>query len=215
MADLRGCVAFICRGALGPSNCAPVTWTLRAGRRELTIGLRAFVVGRGRDADLQLDDESVSRRHAKLFAREQGSAEIEDLGSQNGTLVNGKPIVGSARLDIGDHITLGSCDLELVAVYTPNPLGQERATKPLTRERISRQPPAHDALAALSKREREVFALLAQGLAQREIAKAFGVTPKTIETYRTRIGQKLQLRSRADLIRVALAAGVLKPDNTA
>ena len=191
-----------------------MSWTLRTGRRELSIPLRAFVVGRGRDADVQLDDESVSRRHAKLQIQE-GYAAIEDLGSQNGTFINGKPIVGFARLHVGDHIVLGTCDLELVAAYATDPLGHERATEPLARARISREPPPADALRALSKREREVFALLAEGLPQREIAAAFGVSPKTIETHRTRIGQKLQIKSRADLIRIALSAGVLKPDNKA
>lgn len=177
--------------------------------------MHAFVVGRGRDADLQLEDESVSRRHAKLAVLSDGAPAIEDLGSQNGTFINGKPIVGSARLHVGDRITLGSYDLELLAAHAPNPLGFERATEPLTRERVSGEPPPADALFLLSKREREIFVLLAEGIAQREIAKAFGVSTKTIETHRTRIGQKLQIKSRADLIRIALAAGVLRPDNKA
>lgn len=189
---------------------AQMSWLLRSGRRELTVPMRSFVVGRGRTADLQIEDESVSRRHARLTAYEDGTAAIEDLGSQNGTFVNGAPIAGSARLRIGDHIGLGQHDLELVAIYTPNPLGHERATAPLARTRLRREP--SDVLAALSQREREVFALLAEGIAQREIARTLGVSLKTVETHRTRIGQKLQLKSRADLIRVALAAGVLKPD---
>jgi pSer/pThr/pTyr-binding forkhead associated (FHA) protein len=192
-----------------------MSWTLRAGRRELAIPMHAFVVGRGRDADLQLDDESVSRRHAKLAVMSDGEPAIEDLGSQNGTFINGKAIVGSARLHVGDRITLGSCDLEVLATYAPNPLGYERATEPLTRERISREPPSKDLLSVLSKREREIFVLLAEGIAQREIAQSFGVSTKTIETHRTRIGQKLQIKTRADLIRIALATGVLRPDNKA
>lgn len=176
--------------------------------------MHAFVVGRGHDADLQLDDESVSRRHAKLAVLSDGEPAIEDLGSQNGTFINGKPIVGSARLHVGDRITLGTCDLELVAPYAPNPLGHERATEPLPRLRISRVPPT-DPLSALSKREREIFVMLAEGSTQREMAQALGVSTKTVETHRTRIGQKLHIKSRADLIRVALATGVLRPDNKA
>jgi len=175
----------------------------------------AFTVGRGRDVDVQLEDESISRRHAKLLMQDDGCAAIEDLGSQNGTFINGKPIVGSARLEVGDRITLGSCDLDVIATYSSNPLGHERATAPLARVRIRREPSARDSLAGLSKREREVFVLLAEGVAQREIAKAFGVSTKTIETYRTRIGQKLQIKSRAELVRRALDAGVLKPDSKA
>jgi two-component system response regulator NreC len=57
--------------------------------------------------------------------------------------------------------------------------------------------------------------MLAEGSTQREMAQALGVSTKTVETHRTRIGQKLQIKSRADLIRVALATGVLRPDNKA
>jgi two-component system response regulator NreC len=80
--------------------------------------------------------------------------------------------------------------------------------------RISRVPPA-DPLSLLSKREREIFVMLAEGSSQREIAQAFGVSTKTVETHRTRIGQKLHIKSRSDLVRIALATGVLRPDNKA
>jgi DNA-binding NarL/FixJ family response regulator len=68
------------------------------------------------------------------------------------------------------------------------------------------------ALAALSPRERTVFPLLAGGLSQREIAARCGVSVKTVETYRTRISHKLGLQNRAELIRFALEAGVLRPN---
>jgi two-component system response regulator NreC len=77
--------------------------------------------------------------------------------------------------------------------------------------RASREPP-EDILSVLSPREREMFTLLAEGRSLRDIAKHFRVSTKTVETHRTRIGQKLGLRSRADLIRCALSAGVLRPD---
>jgi DNA-binding CsgD family transcriptional regulator len=48
-------------------------------------------------------------------------------------------------------------------------------------------------------------------LSQREIAAQCGVTVKTIETYRTRIGHKLGLSTRAEFIRFALEIGVLRP----
>jgi DNA-binding NarL/FixJ family response regulator len=63
---------------------------------------------------------------------------------------------------------------------------------------------------ALSPREREVLALLAQGHTNQAIADRLFLSVKTIETYRARIADKLGLRSRADLIRYALETGLLE-----
>ena len=63
----------------------------------------------------------------------------------------------------------------------------------------------------LSAREREVFERLAHGETQRQIAETLGLSVKTVETYRARIGEKLGLRTRADLVRFALEAGILRP----
>ena len=71
---------------------------------------------------------------------------------------------------------------------------------------------AEEPLAVLSQRERVVFDRLAHGRTQREVAEELGVSIKTVETYRARLGEKLGVRTRADLVRVALETGVLKPD---
>jgi two-component system response regulator NreC len=61
----------------------------------------------------------------------------------------------------------------------------------------------------LSDREREVLKLIALGHTAGEIADQLTLSPKSIETYRTRIMQKLDLHSRAALVRYALARGLL------
>jgi DNA-binding NarL/FixJ family response regulator len=61
----------------------------------------------------------------------------------------------------------------------------------------------------LSAREREVLIRLAQGYTSRQIAAQIHVSVKSVETYRARIAQKLELHSRADLIRYAHASGLL------
>jgi two-component system response regulator NreC len=61
----------------------------------------------------------------------------------------------------------------------------------------------------LSDREREVLELLAHGHTHQEVADRLFLSVKTIETYRSRLAQKLGLRSRADLIRYALEVGIL------
>jgi hypothetical protein len=69
----------------------------------------ALVVGRGAEADLQLSDTGVSRRHAELRPVD-GLVELHDLGSTNGTRVNGQR-VDVVTLTDGDRITVGTTDL--------------------------------------------------------------------------------------------------------
>jgi hypothetical protein len=81
-----------------------VSLTFDGGRHE--VKERRVVLGRSRDCDIQVSDANVSRRHAEL--RQEGASYwIVDLGSTNGTEVNGKR-VKRAKLSDGDTITLGS-----------------------------------------------------------------------------------------------------------
>ncbi len=65
-----------------------------------------MVIGRGLDADIRLEDEGVSRRHAQVMVR--GSHHVvEDLGSSNGTFVNGARIRRHVLQD-GDKVQIGS-----------------------------------------------------------------------------------------------------------
>lgn len=66
----------------------------------------------------------------------------------------------------------------------------------------------------LSKRERQVLELVAHGYTHREIAAKLAVSVKSVETYRARLVDKLGLKSRADLVRYALDAGVLGGDES-
>jgi two-component system, NarL family, response regulator NreC len=64
-------------------------------------------------------------------------------------------------------------------------------------------------LAKLSPREREVFELLARGFTNRQIAEQLNIRVKSAESYRARLMEKLELRTRADLVRYALGCGLL------
>jgi DNA-binding CsgD family transcriptional regulator len=182
-------------------------WALRSARHQFVL-TNSTVVGRGVGADLQLDDESVSRRHAR-FQLKDSSLVLEDLASRNGTWLNGCAISEPTHLAVGDHVTLGECQFELVAHAIER---SERVTQPVLTQ-VDIDTPHDDSqhsLATLSPRERLVFPLLASGVSQREIAAQCGVSVKTVETYRTRISHKLGLHSRAELIRFALETGVLR-----
>ena len=66
-------------------------------------------------------------------------------------------------------------------------------------------------LEELSDREREVLALTAEGYSSAETGKKLFLSPKTVDTYRSRLMRKLGLSHRAELVRFALESGVLKP----
>jgi ABC transport system ATP-binding/permease protein len=80
-----------------------------AGRRLDLEG--ELVIGR-EDATVTIDDSELSRRHA-VVRPVDGGVEIEDLGSLNGTYVNGERIAGPRRLSGGDSIKLGQTVIEL------------------------------------------------------------------------------------------------------
>jgi pSer/pThr/pTyr-binding forkhead associated (FHA) protein len=70
-------------------------------------------IGRADSAQLVLDsDDQVSRRHARISPDAQGAV-VEDLGSRNGTFVNGQQIYSPTRLGAGDQLLVGVTVLEL------------------------------------------------------------------------------------------------------
>ncbi len=70
--------------------------------------------------------------------------------------------------------------------------------------------PAGPKGARLSVRERQVLALIAEGLSNKEMGSALGVSVRTVETHRERLMDKLDIRTVAGLTRYALASGLVK-----
>ena len=69
----------------------------------------------------------------------------------------------------------------------------------------------HERVATLTPREREVFSLLTTGLLNKEIAHALGTSEKTIKVHRAHVMEKMQARSLAALVRMALLGGMCEP----
>ena len=74
-----------------------------------------IVIGRSESADIPLSDGSISRRHARLL-RVEGRWFVEDLGSRNGTQLNGQVIRKSEALKPGDQIRVGDTVLRVASV---------------------------------------------------------------------------------------------------
>lgn len=82
-----------------------------------------ILLGRGENCHVHLDGELISREHAILHVS-SNRAMLNDLGSRNGTFVNGMPVDGSVQLKHGDRIKIAFFDLTFEAVpvtHTPIP----------------------------------------------------------------------------------------------
>jgi pSer/pThr/pTyr-binding forkhead associated (FHA) protein len=106
----------------------------RSGERIELIG--ELVVGR-ENADLTVHDEEVSRRHLAVRPHEDG-VELEDLGSTNGTFVDGARLSAVVVVSSGARVTLGETELE-IEVEVPEPEPDPSAT------RLRERPPERDA----------------------------------------------------------------------
>jgi DNA-binding NarL/FixJ family response regulator len=73
-------------------------------------------------------------------------------------------------------------------------------------------PGEDDPVARLTEREREVLGFTVEGFSSTEIGKKLFISPKTVDTYRSRIMEKLDLHHRSELVRFALQRGLLKAD---
>lgn len=82
------------------------TDTLPKGRR-FRIDSKGLKIGRGKNNDVIVPDHFVSIEHA-LFRQHKGVTLVEDLGSTNGTWVNGERIDSPVQLVVGDYVKIGS-----------------------------------------------------------------------------------------------------------
>src|SRR4051812_44741359 len=86
----------------------------QAGQSRDVTGER-YLVGRGSDVELTLEDGEASRRHAVLRPQPDGSVVLEDLGSTNGTYVNGQRLTGPVSLRGGERVRIGDTEMTFAA----------------------------------------------------------------------------------------------------
>jgi pSer/pThr/pTyr-binding forkhead associated (FHA) protein len=85
-------------------------------------------VGRHNDCLIRIKSAQVSRRHCELFELD-GKLHIRDLGSSNGTFVNGKRVTGQHALKPGDELTVGAVTLRVATLGQPGPAQLEPRPK--------------------------------------------------------------------------------------
>src|SRR6266550_5436982 len=120
MAEEQTTATFASFGAHSPSG----TWYLvlsvggASSRVVPIIDGSEVVFGRQPDCSFVIDHDGVSRRHARV-TRFRDQISVEDLGSRNGTLVNGTVISGLQRVAAGDVISIGPATAILATSSAP------------------------------------------------------------------------------------------------
>lgn len=160
------------------------------GRRLVSVEGKGLVLGRGDSCDVRIDDEGLSREHARIISASDGLIHLMDLNSTNGTFVN------------GDRVELH--------VLRPNDAVDFGPTVSATLVYPSTTPESGvETLSSLTPRQLEVACLVAEGLTSAEIANRMGVSTRTITSHLDRIYTRLGISTRAALAGRIAASGLL------
>jgi len=152
--ETRVVAAALLRSALdgGASRTAPHL-LVRGGGTERRVALAdGLTVGRGPGAALRLEDPGVSRLHARLRLRDDGAAEVEDLGSKNGLRVNGRSVGGPAPFWPGDELLVGATSLRLIDPSAERPVLPARLPRVVASAEERGDPPRQDLGGAAGRR---------------------------------------------------------------
>ncbi len=100
----------------------------RSSTEAVKLGDGVTTVGRQDDCQLRIKSSQVSRKHCELFEK-KGLLLVKDLGSSNGTFVNGKRIQDQRVLEPGDELTIGGVKLRVAKVGEPVPPPKAKPAK--------------------------------------------------------------------------------------
>ena len=181
------------------------------------------VVAECRTADDAVD--AVGRRHPDLVVLDlslpdgSGLPLIEHLRSMSPltrvvvlSMHSGEPYVSEAlRRGASGYVTKGAGPEELIAGLRAIMCGECFLSSDLRERRARRPDRSLDPISRLTAREREVFTLLAGGLAPKQVAARLGIGQKTIYIHRASLMGKLGAGSELDLYRMATERGLLPP----
>lgn len=200
---------------------------LRAGLRLLIESDPAMVVvGEAQDAAQALAVVRREQPHVLVLDISMpGGGTLETLAQIHEQLPAVKVLVLTMHADesylraclaagAAGYLVKSAADDELLNAIRAVHAGRSYVGVPLGRSALRRfvTPPRSTKLSA---REREVLEHVAYGLTNQEIAEHLGVGVKSVESYRARLNDKLGFRSKRDLVRYAVATGLMSPERLA
>jgi DNA-binding NarL/FixJ family response regulator len=123
-------------------------------------------------------------------------------------------VVEAFRRGAKGYVLKDASSEELIAAIKAAALGQRYLSAPFSDQGLAsyiekaKSSPA-DPYETLTRREREIFKLVAEGLSSQEISAALSISPRTVEVHRANLMHKLGLENSSDLIRLALRRGII------
>lgn len=167
----------------------------------------SIILGRRPSCGICLPDDWVSREHAAI-TKHESDYRIRDLGSRNGTVLNGQPLQGNQPLATDSEIQIGPFSLRVYlqvssAICSFN--GSDEETVSARRIDV----PAYHAnpnMAKLTPAQQRVYSLLLEGHLEKEVAAALGISIHTVHWHAKSIYSALAVSTRAELICTGLAA---------
>jgi adenylate cyclase len=125
-------VAFQSVVTLQPTSTPYLLLRTESGNRYLPlVGSHCWTIGRSDDNNFVITDRWISRNHAMLQCMETGEFYLIDLGSRNGSFVNGRRVSVPVTLKHGDRLTFGQTELEF---YCPSGNFQSHNSGPISDE---------------------------------------------------------------------------------
>ncbi|SMP70508.1 diguanylate cyclase (GGDEF) domain-containing protein [Neorhodopirellula lusitana] len=122
--------------AIGNESCLVQIYPADVIDGMLLLETDCLTIGREDECDLVLEDSSVSRRHVQLIQSPEGHS-LQDLGSTNGTLVNGNVIEGTHVLQTGDILSIGSFIFKYLSAGSVESQYHETVYQSLTRDALT------------------------------------------------------------------------------
>jgi DNA-binding CsgD family transcriptional regulator len=165
----------------------------RSEGRIVWLESASTVLGRAEDADVPLTDDGVSRRHAKVILAPDGIVNLKDLGSTNGTFVNGAPIDATVLRE-GDRIQLGP-EVTLRFAYGRPEVEPVATARPIE----------------VTARELEIARLVAEGLTNAEIGKRLHISRHTVVSHVSKVLEKAEVGTRGGLATLVAAGRIVGP----
>lgn len=143
-----------------------------------------YEIGRSESCPIRLVHESVSRHHAMLV-NDNGKLSIRDLGSRNGTFVDGKP-VQAATLRVGSSLRLGHVTLDVLDhPFNPGGVDDDSAATPRAAVRDSAD--AWLRATGFGPVRKRVLSLLLDGLLEKQIAARLDMSEHSVHWHKQAI----------------------------